>query len=67
MKVQISGLRAGERWPKRGEVVEFDDREGAKLCANGYAEPVAEPQVTKAEKAVAPERASKRSTGKRSK
>lgn len=49
MRQHISGLRAGQRWPKAGEVLEVDDREGAKLCANGYAEPVAEPPVEKAE------------------
>ncbi len=50
MKVQISGTRDGVDWPAPGEVVEVSDVEGAKLCGNGSASPVAERDKT--EKAV---------------
>lgn len=43
MKVQISGVRDGVRWPGVGAEVVVPDAEGAELCAQGYATPVAEP------------------------
>lgn len=52
MKVQISGTRDGADWPAPGEVVTLPDFEGARLCANGSAVPVA---VDKVERADAPE------------
>jgi hypothetical protein len=54
MKMQVSGTRDGVAWPAPGEVVELPDAEGAKLCANGTASPVAE-KADKVEKAVAPD------------
>lgn len=57
MKVQITGLRNNVRWPAPGGEVELSDAEGAKLCANGFAEPVVEDRV---EKAVPKKRAEKR-------
>lgn len=51
MKVQISGSRDGQSWPAVGEEIVVSDTEGAELCAQGYAEPVAEP--AKPEKATA--------------
>lgn len=42
MKVGIVGPRDGQDWPKRGGEFVVSDAEGADLCANGYAEPVAE-------------------------
>lgn len=42
MLLQLAGTRDGVRWPKAGQVKELPDREGAKLCAAGYAEPVVE-------------------------
>ncbi len=45
MRVYISGTRDGRDWPRVGEVLTTTDREGAELCAQGYAEPVvAEPE-----------------------
>jgi hypothetical protein len=48
MKIQITGLRDNVRWPAPGEVKEVPDAEGARLCANGFAEPVVEERVEKA-------------------
>lgn len=55
---QIQGLRNGVRYPAIGGELVVDDREGANLCANGYAEPVA--VVAEPEKRPAPEAAEKR-------
>lgn len=52
MRVDVSGTRNGRRWPRRGQVAEVPDAEGAKLCAVGLAEPVAERK--QAETTVAP-------------
>jgi hypothetical protein len=57
MKVQVSGYRDGERWPDIGGDLSVSDTEGAELCAQGFAEPVAEP--AKPERATA-KRAEKR-------
>lgn len=40
--IELSGDRDGRPWPARGEEVDLPDDEGALMCANGYAEPVAE-------------------------
>lgn len=40
MKIDVSGSRDGQPWPKRGETLDLPDDEGAKLCAAGMAEPV---------------------------
>jgi hypothetical protein len=40
MKVDVSGLRNGRTWPKRGTAVDVSDAEGAELCAAGLAVPV---------------------------
>ena len=43
MNQQISGLRStGDKWPADGAEIVVTDSEGADLCANGYAVPVAE-------------------------
>ena len=48
MKQQITGTRNAERWPAPGDTIVVGDDEGAELCAQGYAEPVAEkPQPDK--------------------
>jgi hypothetical protein len=41
MKVVMSGTRNGENWPLPGEELEVPDEEGANMCANGLAIPVA--------------------------
>ncbi|KPC73717.1 hypothetical protein ADL26_13375 [Thermoactinomyces vulgaris] len=38
MKVDLSGTRNGEPWPRRGETVDLPDEEAAQLCASGMAE-----------------------------
>lgn len=49
MKQHITGRRDGARWPAKGETLVVPDAEGADLCAQGIAEPVAEaPQPVKA-------------------
>lgn len=42
IKQYISGSRNGQKWPAPGGELVVGDQEGAELCANGYAEPVAE-------------------------
>lgn len=59
MKTHISGTRNGVRWPEAGGEVVVTDTEGADLCSQGLAEPVAE----KAERATAP-KPEKRTTRK---
>lgn len=56
MKVDVSGTRDGQPWPRHGEVVEVDDTEGASLCNAGMAEPVAEDKVEKATESEAEKR-----------
>lgn len=63
MKVEISGARDDSAWPAIGGELVVSDREGAELCAVGYAEPVAEP--ARVERAVAPPVAEKRAPKKR--
>lgn len=58
MRVTLSGLRDGQPWPARGGELVVPDAEGADLCAQGYAVPVAE--VAEPEKRPAPEAAEKR-------
>lgn len=43
MIVAISGERDGVQWPVPGGEIEVPDAEGAELCTQGYAEPVATP------------------------
>lgn len=38
MKVDLSGTRNGQPWPRRGETVDLPDGEAAQLCASGMAE-----------------------------
>jgi hypothetical protein len=52
MKGLVAGLRDGADWPKVGEELDVPDDEGAALCANGMADPVATDDT---EKATAPE------------
>lgn len=52
MLLSISGTRTGRAWPDRGQVLEVGDAEGAHLCAQGYAVPVAETDQQKSEQAV---------------
>jgi len=61
MRIQIVGTRDGVAWPPPGGVKDVPDHEGARLCANGFAEPVVEERV---EKAVPKQTAEKR-TAKR--
>lgn len=42
MVQQITGTRNGQRWPEVGEELTVPDAEGAELCAQGYAIPVAQ-------------------------
>ena len=63
MKVQVSGVRDGVKWPDIGGELVVSDREGADLCAQGYAEPVAEAPVERVEKRPAAKRAEKRTRG----
>lgn len=58
MEVEISGTRDGVKWPPRGGELVVTDREGAELCAQGHATPVAEPAAP--EKRPAVKRAEKR-------
>jgi hypothetical protein len=41
MSEKLQGTRNGVRWPDAGGVVELGDQEGADLCAQGVAEPIA--------------------------
>lgn len=58
MKVEISGTRDGVTWPPVGAEVTLPDAEAADMCAQGYAEPVAE--AVKAEKRPAAKKSEKR-------
>lgn len=40
MRVNITGTRDGQDWPRIGDTLDVPDLEGAELCANGMAEPV---------------------------
>jgi hypothetical protein len=42
MKQVITGLRDGVAWPAVGDTIVVPDAEGAQLCGQGVAEPVAE-------------------------
>ncbi len=42
MIAALSGLRDGVAWPAPGGEIVVPDAEGAELCANGYAEPIAQ-------------------------
>ena len=42
MKQMITGLRDGAAWPAIGDTIVVPDAEGAQLCGQGVAEPVAE-------------------------
>lgn len=56
MTVAMSGLRDGSPWPARGAELVVPDAEGADLCRNGYAVPVADPAPVERAEAPAPER-----------
>lgn len=56
MKVGITGTRDGVRWPAPGGEITVPDSEGADLCAQGLAEPVAE-QPKPEKRAAAPRKA----------
>lgn len=60
MKAGITGTRDGSPWPPIGGEIVVPDIEGATLCSQGLAEPVAEP--SKPERAVnsAPEKRGRR-------
>ena len=62
--VGMSGTRNGEDWPPQGSEMEVSDEEGAQLCSGGLAEPVAEKDSDKAEKAVAPKAETRKTTTK---
>jgi hypothetical protein len=55
MKVGMSGTLDGVPWPPQGGVADVPDVVGAKFCAAGLAEPVADEPEEKVEKAVASE------------
>ncbi|MGH9460373.1 MAG: hypothetical protein ACRD1X_04095 [Vicinamibacteria bacterium] len=59
MKIKLNGLLDDRSYPDAGEVMDVADVAGMKLCAKGYAEPVAEPQPD-VETATPPERNEKR-------
>lgn len=59
MKVDMSGTLDLKPWPPRGGVVEVPDVVGAKLCAAGHAEPVADKHAD-VEKTVKAEASEKR-------
>jgi hypothetical protein len=40
MRVDVSGTRNGQEWPRRGSVIELPDTEAMEYCASGMAEPV---------------------------
>lgn len=46
MKVQMSGTRNGQRWPKAGETADIPTGEATHLVASGIAERVGEKPVT---------------------
>jgi hypothetical protein len=43
MRQYMSGTRDGHDWPAPGAEIDLPDDEGADLCRNGVAEPVAVP------------------------
>lgn len=49
MKVHITGTRNGKQWPEPGGTVDLPDNVAADMCAQGYAEPVAEKPRSKTE------------------
>lgn len=53
MSLQLTGTRDGVRWPPPGGEVDLPSVEAAKLCAAGYAEPMADrgPSTATARKA----------------
>jgi hypothetical protein len=59
MKIEVSGSRDGQPWPKRGETLDVSDAEGAGLCSSGLAVPVADSDDD-AQKAVPADDAEKR-------
>lgn len=46
MKIQMSGTRNGQRWPKAGETADIPTGEATHLVASGIAEQVTDEQVT---------------------
>lgn len=52
MKQEITGMRDGVSWPAIGGTLVVPDAEGALLCSQGIAEPVAD--APNAEKRTAP-------------
>jgi len=61
MKQAITGLRDGAPWPAAGGEIVVPDAEGASLCSQGIAEPVAEaPKPEKREAAPVKKSAAKR-------
>ena len=62
MRVAIAGTISNHSNVLPGDIIEVTDTEGAKLCANRYAEPVVD---TKEERAVASEDAEVRTTPRR--
>lgn len=49
MRVHITGTRNGAHWPEPGGVIDLPDNEAADMCAQGYAEPVAQKSRDKTE------------------
>ena len=62
MRIAIAGTISNHSNVLPGDIIEVTDTEGAKLCANRYADPVVD---TKEERAVASEDAEVRTTPRR--
>lgn len=45
LKVDISGTRNGQEWPRRGSVVDLPDDEAVQMCAAEMAVPVTDDAV----------------------
>lgn len=63
MKVNLSGTRNGEDWPRAGEITDIPTGEAQHLVASGIAEDATGP-APKVETAAAPDTAEKR-TGRK--
>lgn len=45
MKVDVSGTRNGQEWPRRGSIVDLPDAEAIQMCEAGMAVPVVDDDV----------------------
>lgn len=67
MLTAVSGTRNGAHWPPKGGEIDVPDAEGASLCRNGLAEPVAVVHEPVKATAPAPARRAPAPTRKRAK